>query len=121
MSNHGLDGGRTMDIQNMTSVQFKKDGLTSGYIQFIVKGSLESKGGVFSAARDENSVLFIKKEQKMAEEIKAYVKNIIADKNSNIVIDGADESRKFKVLLYDGIITEEEFNTKKKQTLGIKL
>lgn len=31
----------------------------------------------------------------------------------------ADEIRKFKALLDDGIITEEEFNTKKKQLLGL--
>lgn len=35
------------------------------------------------------------------------------------VADAADEIRKFKALLDDGIITEEEFQAKKKQLLGI--
>ena len=32
----------------------------------------------------------------------------------------ADEIRKFKELLDDGIITQEEFNVKKKQLLGLQ-
>jgi hypothetical protein len=123
MSNHGLDGEKTIDINNMTGVQFKEAGLTSGFIQFIVKGSSESKGGVFAAARDENSILFIKKEQKMAEEIKVYVENILANKNTSFTsiqpLSDADELKKFADLRDAGIITEEEFNAKKKQILGI--
>ncbi|MEK5390231.1 DUF4429 domain-containing protein [Margalitia sp. FSL K6-0131] len=124
LANHGLDGEKTLDINNITGVQLKKAGLTSGYIQFLVMGSRESKGGVFAATKDENTVMFVKKEQLMAEEIKAYVENILANKNSGTVqvnqkIDTAEELRKFKALLDDGIITEEEFAAKKKELLGI--
>jgi len=34
-------------------------------------------------------------------------------------ISAADEIKKFKVLLDDGILTQEEFNAKKKQLLGV--
>jgi len=34
-------------------------------------------------------------------------------------VDAADEIRKFKGLLDDGIITQEEFDAKKKQLLGL--
>jgi hypothetical protein len=115
-SNHGLDGEKSIDINNITGVQFKESGITSGYIQFLIKGSSESKGGIFAAARDENSVLFIKKEQKMAEEIKAYVENIMTNKNSSTIVQplsAADELKKFAELKDAGIITEEEFNAKK--------
>lgn len=126
LANHGLDGEKTFDINNISGVQLKDAGaLTSGYIQFILLGSRESKGGLMAATKDENTIMFVKKEQKMADEIKSYVENILTSKNSsstNIVhnsSDAAEEIRKFKSLLDDGIITEEEFQEKKKQLLGL--
>lgn len=123
LANHGLDGEKTFDINNITGVQLKEAGFTSGYIQFILMGSRESKGGVFAASKDENTVMFTKKEQKMAEEIKDYVENLLSNKNSTSVApvqtDVTEEIRKYKVLLDEGIISEEEFQLKKKQLLGI--
>ena len=124
-ANHGLDGEKTFDLHNVSGVQMKEAGaFTSGYIQFILLGSRESKGGIMAATKDENTVMFIKKEQQMAEEIKSYVENFISNKNkpseaSAPQKDTAEEIRKFKALLDDGIISEEEFNEKKKQLLGL--
>src|SRR3954454_17385175 len=59
----GLKGDKRIPIANITSVQFKKAGVTSGYIQFSLHGSAEAKGGVFQASQDENSVQFTKKNQ----------------------------------------------------------
>ena len=39
--------------------------------------------------------------------------------SSDETVDPYDEIRKLKALLDDGIITEEDFNAKKKQLLGI--
>lgn len=120
--NHGLDGEKTIDINNLTGIQVKKAGFTSGYIQFIFMGSQESKKGVFAATQDENTVMFVKKEQKMADEIKEYIETFLAKKNNSQVaatISGADEILKYKELLDQGIITDEEFQAKKKQVLGI--
>lgn len=47
----------------------KAGALTNGYIQFVILGSRESKGGLMAATQDENTVMFAKKEQKMADEI----------------------------------------------------
>lgn len=126
--NHGMDGEKTIDITNMSGIQMKEAGsITSGYLQFIVLGSKESKGGLFSATQDENTIMFIKKEQEMANEIKVYVENILSNKNAvkttseekELKVDTVDEIRKYKALAEDGIITEEEFQTKKKQLLGL--
>ncbi|MEI4827993.1 DUF4429 domain-containing protein [Bacillus sp. FJAT-53711] len=120
--NHGLDGEKTIDVNNLTGVQMKAAGFTSGYIQFIFPGSKESKGGVFAATQDENTVMFVKKEQHMAEEIKKYIENFLANKSNPQVAattSGADEIIKYKELMDQGIITEEEFQAKKKQLLGI--
>ncbi|MGR5979483.1 SHOCT domain-containing protein [Bacillus cereus] len=113
---------KTIDINTLTGVQMKQAGFTSGYIQFIFMGSKESKGGVFAATKDENTVMFVKKEQKMAEEIKTYIEGILSNKGQTQVAattSGADEILKYKELLDQGIITEEEFQAKKKQLLGI--
>lgn len=124
-ANHGMDGEKTFDIHNISGVQMKEAGsLTSGYIQFILLGSRESKGGLMAATKDENTVMFIKKEQKMAEEIKAYVENFLVNKNKPTRApmaqsDTTEEIRKYKALLDDGIISEDEFQQKKKQLLEI--
>ncbi|PDY25830.1 hypothetical protein COM83_02690 [Bacillus cereus] len=120
--NHGLDGEKTIDINNLTGIQVKKAGFTNGYIQFIFLGSQESKKGVFAATQDENTVMFAKKEQKMADEIKEYIEGFLANKSKPQVaatVSGADEILKYKELLEQGILTEEEFQAKKKQLLGI--
>ncbi|MCD4643723.1 hypothetical protein AR454_16685 [Bacillus mycoides] len=120
--NHGLDGEKTIDINNLTGIQVKKAGFTSGYIQFIFLGSQESKKGVFAATQDENTVMFAKKEQKMADEIKEYIEGFLANKSKPQVaaaVSGADEILKYKELLDQGVITEEEFQAKKQQLLGI--
>ncbi|MGG1152787.1 SHOCT domain-containing protein [Bacillus wiedmannii] len=120
--NHGLDGEKTIDINNLTGIQVKKAGFTNGYIQFIFLGSQESKKGVFAATQDENTVMFAKKEQKMADEIKEYIEGFLANKSNPQVaatVSGADEILKYKELFDQGIITEEEFQAKKKQLLGI--
>lgn len=121
--NHGLDGEKTIDINNMTGIQIKKANFfTNGYIQFIFMGSQESKRGVMAAATDENTVMFTKREQKMAEEIKEYIESILVNKSKTQVaasVSGADEILKYKELLDQGVISEEEFQAKKKQLLGI--
>ncbi|MFP9131169.1 SHOCT domain-containing protein [Niallia sp. BSM11] len=124
-ANHGLDGEKSIDINNISGVQMKKAGaLTNGYIQFVILGSRESKGGLMAATQDENTVMFAKKEQKMADEIKSYVEEILASKHQPTILsetktDSAEEIRKFKALLDDGIISEEEFQQKKNQLLGL--
>ncbi|MBR3928642.1 MAG: SHOCT domain-containing protein [Clostridia bacterium] len=42
------------------------------------------------------------------------------NKSSNVAtVSSADELKKFKDLLDSGVITQEEFDTKKKQLLGL--
>ena len=42
-----------------------------------------------------------------------------ANSNSNSTVSAADELKKYKELLDSGVITQEEFNAKKKQLLGL--
>lgn len=71
---HGMDGSKIIFLKNLTAIQFKEAGkVTSGYIQFIFPGSQEDKGGLFSAAKDENTVMFTKTQQAQFEDLKERI------------------------------------------------
>ena len=55
----GLKGDKDILISQISSIQFKNAGaLTNGYIQLAFLGGTESKGALFSAVKDENTVMF---------------------------------------------------------------
>jgi len=121
----GLAGDKTIPMRAIQSVQFKAgNALTNGFIQFAVMGGREKQGGVFAATQDENTIMLRMGEQsKTGEMIKAYVENRILElSNPQPVIQevsAADELVKFKGLLDAGAITQQEFEAKKKQLLGL--
>ena len=119
----GLKGNKEIFINQISSTQLKKAGnFTNGYIQFAFLGGQESKGGLFNATMDENTVMFRKNKNQEFEEIKEMIEKKIADnqKGSNNKSDSLDDLEKLKELKDKGIITEEEFNKKKKQILNIQ-
>lgn len=123
-ANHGLKGDKTIPISSIRSIQIKKAGLIAGYIQFGIGGSLESRGGIQAANYDENTVTFGNADNKTATQIKEYIEGLIYNNSNsqcNVVqaISDADELLKFKKLLDDGVITQEEFDAKKRQLLGL--
>lgn len=74
----GLKGDKEIPISRITAIQFKcADSLTKGYLQLSIQGSLESKGGVFAAVTDENTIMFTDLEQPEFEEIKRYINSVI--------------------------------------------
>jgi hypothetical protein len=118
---------KTLPIRNISSVEVKKPGMAAGYIQFSIAGgqalnsSYKMTGGAFDAVNDENSVVFAdKKSYEIALEIKSYIESF-SEVSSTVVnqSSGADELIKFKKLLDDGVISQEEFASKKKQLLGM--
>jgi len=119
---HGLKGDKDILIKQISSIQFKSANmLTNGYIQFTFLGGQEAKGALFQATMDENSIMFSKSQQKSFETIKEAIEKKISmlensgtKSNSNL-----DELEKLAMLKEKGIITEKEFNDKKKQLLGI--
>lgn len=120
----GLKGKKTIPISEIKSIQIKPRKLALGYIQFGISGSIESKGGVNAANYDENTITFSDWSiNKYVDEIKLFIENImIENKKQNTIIQAtsnADEIKKYKELLDLEIITQEEFDAKKKQLLGI--
>lgn len=119
-------GGKKIDFIDITSVQFREATAVVGFIQFSYPGSVESKGGVFDAVNDENTIPFRNDQSKEAKEIYDYIiqrrtelKNIPSQPATAQQSSPVDEIRKYKVLLDEGIISQEEFESKKKQLLGL--
>lgn len=121
LSQHGLKGDKTLNIKHITSVQIKQPGFSPGYIQFAIMGSQESKGGVFKALEDENTVTFKKhRHYQDALEIKKYIemKNNEQPQTTVQSVSVADELLKLKQLLDGGVLTQEEFDEQKKKMLN---
>lgn len=119
----GVHGDKTIYYTDLTAVQYKKPGWTAGHIQFSLLGGRESVGGVLAASSDENTITINAKETEEAERIVAYIQNKIKEakqpKSAATAVSAADEMMKFKSLLDMGVITQEEFDAKKKQLLGM--
>ena len=120
----GLKGIKTIPISQIKSIQLKPAGLFVGYIQFAISGGLEGSRGVKEANYDENTVTFYVADNKQALEIKNYIEDIMlktdSSQNTTIqTISSADELKKYKELLDEGIITQTEFAAKKKQLLNL--
>lgn len=115
-------GEKAIALRSITAVQFKKAGMTAGYLQIAFSGSKESKGGLFDAANDENTIMFYRKTQHEFEalrnEIEARRQISPATQNPRAT-DAASEIAKFAELHKQGLLTDEEFSAKKRQLLGI--
>ncbi|MBB6446517.1 DUF4429 domain-containing protein [Bacillus benzoevorans] len=119
----GLKGDKEILVKQISSIQFKKaNSFTNGYIQFAFSGGKENQGGLFDATKDENTIMFNKKQMKDFEKIKLAVEEKIIESNQSTpsqVVDVADQIKKLSELRDNGIITDDEFNAKKKQLLNI--
>lgn len=124
--NGGALGGKKIDIKNLTSVQFREPaGFTVGFIQFAYPGSVESKGGVGAMINDENSIpiqpAMVEQAREIVDFIEKKKEELSVEKSTTIIqqTSAADELKKYKELLDMGAITQEEFDEKKKQLLGL--
>ena len=121
-------GTKKLYYSDLTSVQFKlPGGFFAGYIQFEYPGSDTTNKSPYES---ENAVVFNKKDNiKLMEEIYNFVERRISEEKQakrtpvGTVIQQAtspaEELKKMKELLDMGIITQEEFDAKKKQLLGL--
>lgn len=119
-------GEKNIPYRNITAVQFKKVGITVGFIQLSLLGGVEAQGGAFNAVRDENTVTYDDLEKTAQfERIKKIIEQRILEPNvpnqtsSQKGNDEFEQLEKLAVLRDKGIVTEEEFQLKKKQILGL--
>ena len=117
-------GEKTIYYKDAIGVQHKPSSVTDGYIQIeTAAGCMTSSSSQYGG---ENAIQFSGKERnEEAEIIVAFIRKKIEEiKNApagGIVqqISPAEELKKFKELLDMGIISQEEFDAKKQQLLGL--
>jgi hypothetical protein len=114
----GLKGTKTIPFRSITAIQFKKAGFTSGYLQFTIPGGMESRGGIFDAASDENTFMFGNNSgnNERAVEIKDYIETKIEELRVPKAAPSAslsDEISKLAALKAQGLLSDEEFQSAK--------
>jgi hypothetical protein len=127
ITGNATDGEKTIYFVDCIGIHFKKSDMTLGYIQFeTASGVMNNKANNMF---NENSFTWdlTAVSNETMEEVANYVKRKIDEcKRSKSMgyapapaASTADELKKFKDLLDAGIITQEEFDAKKKQLLGL--
>ena len=119
---------KTLPIANIVSVSVTPSTMWArGFIEFTVPGGKDS-ANIEQAMRNENALpLAAAGQNEEAMKIKAYVEELIlkqaCNKGGTTIVQQAtspaEELKKMKELLDMGIITQEEFDAKKKQLLGL--
>lgn len=124
ITGNATDGEKTIYYSDILGVQFKKSGVTLGYLQLETASvTMNNKSDNFF---NENSFTFEANMEYKAKEVADYIQRKVSEVKRKSMggttvyaASAADELKKFKALLDDGIITQEEFDAKKKQLLGI--
>ena len=116
-------GEKSIYLDQISGIQVKLGSFfTNGYIQIVLMGSQESKQGILDATHDENTVMFNQKDNELASNIRQKIEELrmayLKPSDIHNQLSGADEIKKYKQLLDDGIITQDEFNKKKRAILG---
>ena len=113
-----LRGDKTIPYSSIVAVQLKKAGITAGYLQLTLKGGSEAKGGLLQSATDENTVNFHSGKNKIFDEANELIKKYISTGHQKAK-SSLDDLEKLAALKEKGIITQEEFDAKKKLILGL--
>jgi Domain of unknown function (DUF4429)/Protein of unknown function (DUF2510)/Short C-terminal domain len=120
-------GEKRLPVSSITAVQWKPAGaMVNGFIQFTVPGDNESRSRMGSqttdAARDENSVVFAKKQMPDFEVLRASIEKAIATPATAVSAaappDALEQLRKLAELRDAGIVSPAEFDAKKTEILS---
>lgn len=122
-------GEKRLHVAQIAAVQWKPAGaVVNGFIQFTVPGGNERRSRFGSqtndAAKDENSVVFTKRQEPAFELLRAAVDARVAAQHAPAaaapaaVVSVADELSKLASLVQSGAITQEEFQQAKGRLLG---
>ena len=76
----GLDGEKSILLSEITAYQLKEPSSTVGYLQLVYPGSSDTKGGVFDAVKDENTVTFTKEDKEAILELKTAIEQALKSK-----------------------------------------
>jgi hypothetical protein len=121
-------GEKRIHISQISGVQWKPAGLlVNGFLQLTIPGGNERRSAfgsqTKSAAQDENSVIFTKKQMPEFEKLRAAIDAAIAAHHSPQAPgqssgSTADELAKLGALRDQGLLSPEEFEQQKAKLLG---
>lgn|SRR6266540_1217279 len=121
-------GDRRVPLAQITAVQVRPAGpIANGFIKFSLPGSPELRGGLSDATKDENAVVFTRKQQPEFEAVRAYVERYLTARYSTqssyaqtttSTADPMEQLRKLAELRDAGVVTPEEFEAKKAELLS---
>lgn len=117
-------GEKEILISQVTSIQFKPASFfTNGYIQLAFMGGREHKGGLLSAAADENTVMFKKGQQASFEALRDELNRRMRAARQPVQaaapqVDVATQLERLAGLRTQGILTDEEFQAQKARLLA---
>lgn len=116
-------------ISGIQSFSLKKPGLIYGTIEFTTAkaaaGSINIGLGIVAALGSQKTFYYYKEDYEKAKQFRDAVMNYNKSTKQpdpapiGTVVSVVEEIRGLKSLLDDGILTQEEFDAKKKQLLGI--
>lgn len=118
----GASGTKEIRIEQITAVQYKPVSLfTRGYLRFSFVGGQESKrGGTYAAVRDENAIVFKRSQQKKFLQAKALIEQYqMALARPSASVAPTLTLEQLTQLREQGIISQEEFQAKSRQLLGL--
>jgi hypothetical protein len=120
---HGLKGDKEILLSSISSIQFRPPGaMTNGFIQFAFHGGKEAKGALFQATQDENSIMFSTAQLPAFQQMKQAIEQQrakLATPAPSAHSSGLDDLERLASLRDRGIITNDEFEAKKRQILGL--
>jgi hypothetical protein len=122
--NKGLKGTKTIPFTLIIAIQVRKaDLFANGYLQFTIPGGIESRGGLFAAASDENTFVFRVENDgnQRAAEIKDYIETKVQDvriPRQTATLSLSEELQKLATLKAQGVLSESEFDAAKKRLLS---
>lgn len=116
-------GSKRVPARSIAAIHFKPAGpVISGYIQFSMAGGNETRARFgrqsLDAANDENSIMFTKKEQPYFEALRDAVESAIASPSTaSPTSDPVGQLKGLSELRDAGILTDDEFESKKNEIL----
>lgn len=117
----GFQGDKTIPLKSITAVQFRPAGaFMGGLVQFTIAGGREFRGGMLEATKDENAVIFERKQESAFLDLRDAIQTAIAGASTLAI--GArsnltDELSKLVELVEKGYLTRDEYNARKNEIL----
>lgn len=119
----GLQGAKEIPLSEITAVNFRRPkGFINGCIGFAFAGSVQSNRGMFEGSYDANTVIFTEDQQPQFERFRDELQRRIAGAKSvgpTRTESNLEQIEKLGALREKGLITQDEFQIKKRQLLGL--